>query len=596
MFYNIGSERYKVILTTENGKWLISFDNPSAPIFSIDENMRNYEKIETPKEYIENIEFEELNLSKAEERRYAMIEPLLSDDIYIYDKSSRNELAKKCAESFGTTKKRVLRLYFQYMAKRTLIKRKNSTVSNNDKYKEFDWAIKKYYFSAKRISIKTTYDMLLLEKYMNEDGLLVDNAPTWNSFRHYFYNKNYNRSTQKDISREGLTNYQRNKRPLFGQADSWNKCVGYYEMDATEADIYLVSRFDERVVVGRPNVYMAVDRLTQTIAGVYIGFRADESAVIACLANAASDKVEYCKKYGIEITKDQWPCTGLPSGIITDQGNEFMGSQVESLCYKYDIELEYLPPFRPDEKSEVEKSFDIVQEKYKPFLRGKGVIEMDAQERWAADYRSQSAINIDDFTKILIHCILYVNGRLIENKIPASDVVKANVPIIPNRLWKFFDTQGKNTTIPISEHDIYLLSLDRKTARINRKGIYYNGFWYKNKDITKIMMEIKGNQVAILYDVDNISAIYLILKKEYIKFELPDYYSEYADLNTEEYDKIKKKLLKQKQQIEKEQTEARVNLIKNIKSIVKGKEIQSKGKQIGDEIKENQKVERDHYL
>ena len=54
---------------------------------------------------------------------------------------------------------------------------------------------------------------------------------------------------------------------------------------------------------------------------------------------------------------------------------------------KYGIEFESLPPFRPDGKSLVEKSFDLIQQKYKPALRGKGVIEADAQERWAVDYK-----------------------------------------------------------------------------------------------------------------------------------------------------------------------------------------------------------------
>ncbi|MEQ2428995.1 hypothetical protein [Enterocloster hominis (ex Hitch et al. 2024)] len=63
-------------------------------------------------------------------------------------------------------------------------------------------------------------------------------------------------------------------------------------MDATEADIYLVSRFDRTAVVGRPNIYMAVDTATQLIAGIYIGLDAGETAVMACLANAASDKVQ----------------------------------------------------------------------------------------------------------------------------------------------------------------------------------------------------------------------------------------------------------------------------------------------------------------
>ena len=53
-------------------------------------------------------------------------------------------------------------------------------------------------------------------------------------------------------------------------------------MDATQADIYLVSRLDRSEVLGRPYIYLAVDTATQLIAGVYVGMDAGEQAYIVC--------------------------------------------------------------------------------------------------------------------------------------------------------------------------------------------------------------------------------------------------------------------------------------------------------------------------
>ena len=149
-------------------------------------------------------------------------------------------------------------------------------------------------------------------------------------------------------------------------------------MDATQADIYLVSRLDRSEVIGRPYIYLAVDTATQLIAGVYVGMDAGEQAVINCLSNAAADKVSFCKRYGLDIKKEEWPNIGLPGEIITDKGREFIGTRMNELAMKYGIEFESLPPFRPDGKGLVEKSFDLIQQRYKPALRGKGVIEARA--------------------------------------------------------------------------------------------------------------------------------------------------------------------------------------------------------------------------
>lgn len=100
-------------------------------------------------------------------------------------------------------------------------------------------------------------------------------------------------------------------------------------MDATEADIYLVSKLDRSQVIGRPVIYMAVDVASQLIAGVYVGLQWGEESVIECLRNAASDKVEYAARYDIIIT-------GLPpyrtdlKGSIEKPSTSYRGNT--SLC------------------------------------------------------------------------------------------------------------------------------------------------------------------------------------------------------------------------------------------------------------------------
>jgi len=43
---------------------------------------------------------------------------------------------------------------------------------------------------------------------------------------------------RKLISREGIGEYQKNARPLLGKGDAGITTIGYFEIDATVADIY----------------------------------------------------------------------------------------------------------------------------------------------------------------------------------------------------------------------------------------------------------------------------------------------------------------------------------------------------------------------
>ena len=263
-------------------------------------------------------------------------------------------------------------------------------------------------------------------------------------------------------------------------------------MDATQADIYLVSRKDRSIVVGRPYIYMAVDTATHLIAGVYVGFDCDETAVMACIEQATSDKVEYCARYGIEIASEQWPSVGMPTEIITDQGHEFFGPRMSELCRRYGLEVLTLPPFRPDQKGAVEKSIDLLQQRYKPMLRGRGVIEDDAQERWATDYRTQATLDLDDFTRIVIHSILHINsGRLIDNKTPAERWLELSPRLMA-----------------VDPQDLHLQTLPRTEAKLTRKGIRINRMWYAPDDTDGLTI---GDTYTIAYDPADLFIIYVCI-------------------------------------------------------------------------------------
>ena len=470
MFVDVSGEVFKVVLKENNGAWIVSYENPCMPKFVSEQELRAYPIIEPPEEYLKYID-KQKNPTDGQQKRLSLISELLEDDIYITDRQRRNQKVKEIADREQTTVKRIQKLYFRYLAGRSLVEERQITEKpQTQEQKDFTWAVDTFYYSAKKMSLRSAYDLMLLSRYTDQDGHLIDSHPSWHSFRHFFYEGGYHSKSRNTIARNGLTDYQRNKRPLFGSAMDWKDKIGAFQMDATQADIYLVSRLDKSAVIGRPNIYMAVDTATQLIAGIYVGLDAGEQAVINCLANAAMDKVEFCSQYGIEIKADEWPNTGLPGEIITDKGKEFIGNRMEELAMKYGIEFESLPPFRPDGKGLVEKSFDLIQEKYKPLLRGKGVIEPDAQERWAVDYRSQAVLTLEDFTKVVIHCVLYLNGcRIIQN----SQIGEATP--VAAELWKWYEEQGQSMVIPVSGETLYQFGLPRKNVTLSRKGISNQG-------------------------------------------------------------------------------------------------------------------------
>ena len=476
-FVERNGELFKVLVLEGPGAWLISHDSPASPFFVGD--MDAYQHTLPPSA-------QGGELSAAGQKRLELIQPLLdAGDAAVMDKQYRLNVAKDIAERYSTTHRTVLKLFYRYLATGQLLSPKARAPSTNP---DFDWAIRTFYFTAKKLSLRSAYEMMLLQRYTDFEGNLAPIHPSFGSFRAYFYSRNYHKSPRKIIARDGLTHFQRNCQPAFGSASEWRKSPGSYQMDATEADIYLLSPGGEPF---RPYIYLAVDSATQLIAGAWAGVTCDESAVMRCLENACRDKVEWCEQHGVVIDPEQWPSHGLPYEVITDKGREFCGARMQELCRRYGVELIAQAPFRPDRKGLVEKAFNLLQERFKPLLRGKGVIEPDAQERWAVDYRNQATLTLEDFIQVLIHCIVYLNsGRTLSSG------------CTPAQLWQSSTPQ----LLDVDANSLYLMSLPRAAAKLTRKGLRVNGILYVPTDMDGLFL---ADTCSLSYDPANLSRVYL---------------------------------------------------------------------------------------
>ncbi len=112
---------------------------------------------------------------------------------------------------------------------------------------------------------------MLKEKYCNTAGQLLEHYPTFNQFR-YFYRKHKKLQTYY-ISRNGLTNYQRNNRPLLGDGvQEYASNIGTVAMvDSTILDVFLVNSSGE--IVGRPNLVVCVDSYSSMCLGYSLTWR-----------------------------------------------------------------------------------------------------------------------------------------------------------------------------------------------------------------------------------------------------------------------------------------------------------------------------------
>lgn len=530
----------------------------------------------------------ENDISKSEiaHSNYSMIAPILA---FIGDKTLRTKAIDYASSEYGVSKQTIRKyvvLYLVYQNLEVLVPRPKHSprVELTQDEKNMRWGLNKFFYNQDKNSLPNAYKRMLKEKYCDKEGNLYEEYPSFDQFK-YFYKKT-KKMQNYYISRDGLKNYQRNNRPCLGEGvREFAYAPGFGMVDATVADIWLVD--DVGNLIGRPIITTCIDAFSGLCMGYALGLEGGTYSLRTLLDNMVEDKVEHCKKRGILIANDEWPCACLPSRIISDRGSEYVSDTFSQLV-ELGVIIENLAAWRPELKSMVEKFFDLLQESYKPYLKNKGVIMEDYLERGATDYRKQATLTIYDFEKIIIRCIIYYNSRRVVEEFPYSeDMINAEVKPYANCFWQWgLNMLGANV-IRVSKDQLTLTLLPRAKGKFSRFGLKVNKLRYKNELFNERFL--KGGDAIVAYNPDDVSYVWLLENGKYIRFELID--RRFADrslLDTQFMIDKQRELVKKEKG---ESLQSQIDLANHIETIAEqarlGKEIQVKN------VIENRKSEKE---
>ena len=497
------------------------------------------------------------NEYKYAQERFSLISNIIP---VIGNKSKRTQMIRIISETNNCSKQTIKNILCQYLIYQNiaaLVPQKNNEKELTTDEKNMRWALNKFFYTKNKNSLSTAYVMMLKEKYTDEYNNLLPH-PTIHQFR-YFYRKTKKMETYY-ISRNGIKDYQRNHRPLLGEGiRTVANGIGTAMLDSTICDIYLVNNKQE--LIGRPLMTACIDVYSGLCCGYSLTWEGGMYSLRSLMLNVVTNKKEHCRKFGINIKESDWNCDQLPATLITDKGSEYASENFEQLT-DLGVSIINLPAYRPELKGSVEKFFDVIQSLYKPQLLGKGVIESDFQERGSHDYRRDACLTLEQFEKIILHCILYYNTqRIIKN----SPLIEQNIPPHSCDIWNYYLTYNDDFLISVSPQNLLLCLLPRTKGVFKRNGLNVNNLRYKHKTYTE--MYLVGGEVTVAYNPEDVSYIWLIEENgTYVKFELINSQFYRKDLSfVEKYMESSKKLIAENTD---DNLRAKVSLLKDIDFVI----------------------------
>lgn len=283
----ISEHRIRIIAIAPDWYQVIDVDDPNAwPVRISEADLADYDIIADPFP-LPNVEAGSI-AEKRRDEAYHIIKPLLDQHVRLFEKKERNQLIKDLQDNLEKPRiyiTRALRRFWQRgMSPNALApdyqncggkgksrrgvtsklgrKRKLSPgtgmVITEEISEIFRSAIELYYLVGKKVPLKeamTKANGLIRTRY---PALGPADLPTAGQF-YYFYRINYLKH-ESEKQRLPSRIYNKDLSPLISTATAYNFGPGArYEIDATIADIYLVSEKDPERIVGRPTIYLVKD-------------------------------------------------------------------------------------------------------------------------------------------------------------------------------------------------------------------------------------------------------------------------------------------------------------------------------------------------
>ena len=342
-------------------------------------------------------------------------------------------------------------------------------------------------------SRRAAYDKMLamfykvkdLSKQPESQGQLLSTTklPSYRQFVHHgkiFYDE-----TTTARGRMGERKWQKDGRGLQGTVrDNLRGPCHQFEIDSTVADIYLVNSYSRHMLIGRPIIYVVIDSYSGIIVGLYVGLEGPSwNGARQALFNAFTPKQKFCALNGVTISEDDWPCHHLPQEVFADRA-EMLSEGAEGLASGLGVVIGIAPPYRPDWKSMVESRFNILNNlsgiRWMP-----GGVASRVKERGERDYRLDATLNMHEFTKIVIKCVLHYNQFNRQPDRLSKHMIDEQIEPTPKAIWNWALENDFMQPNYRSEELVYLHLLPRDKGSLRKGGILFRGMHYVSEYITQ---------------------------------------------------------------------------------------------------------------
>ncbi|WP_132920965.1 hypothetical protein [Sulfurirhabdus autotrophica] len=327
------------------------------------------------------------------------------------------------------------------------------------------------------VSVEAAYDKMIRTFYTSSwehrDGkpepvpISLEEAPSINQFQYHGERQDGGEKACKQHLYK--LDWLMNHRPMAGMPTAGLRRIGAIgQADASSNDVHLISMFDRSKNVGKCSWVIIVDEFTGIIAGLYVGWSVDGAAAKLAMLNAASSKVDYCARYGIQITEDAFPKIHFNT-LLVDRG-EFNCNDVRTALSGINTSLEYVQTGRGDFKPLVEGKHHALHATSSHRLPG--TTRGKHRKRGESDPALDACLTIYEFTADLIRAIIHHNTKDPVPKQLSTEMLQDGVQPTRMSIWQWARKKGYVAYLDCDEDRLVTNLCQIIDAVVHADGVY----------------------------------------------------------------------------------------------------------------------------
>lgn len=287
--------------------------------------------------------------------------------------------------------------------------------------------------------------------------------------------------------RESKAHFKNNHRAKLGGRWAFSIAAGrVYEIDATIFDLWLISKFSRRTIIGKATLYLIVDRDNGLVVGLSLSLESPQwEGACQAIVSISQDWEALCKRLGVTYNPAAWVAQGyFPNCFVYDRGDGQV-TMAGTLSEKLPIETWNLPGFMSSLKGTVEFGIGTIQAPIREKAPG-GSLPSQARKRRAKKYEKDAEYDLDHLLASVVATVQSHNVTARTSKeVYPQDVARGHL-LSPAERWQYSmeneGGMGRRYT-----HDFIKKALEPTgTAQVTQKGVKFKGLLYEFDEIRSL--------------------------------------------------------------------------------------------------------------